>query len=60
MPPRIAPRPLRRKPRSPLATPSQACGEDTDWARIVGLYAKLGEVTPSPVVELTALLALAM
>ena len=34
--------------------------EDTDWARIVGLYAKLGEVTPSPVVELNRAVALAM
>ena len=34
--------------------------EETDWARIVGLYAKLGEVTPSPVVELNRAVALAM
>ena len=32
----------------------------TDWARIVGLYAKLGEVTPSPVVELNRAVALGM
>jgi RNA polymerase sigma-70 factor, ECF subfamily len=34
--------------------------DDTDWAQIVGLYAKLGEVTPSPVVELNRAVALAM
>ena len=34
--------------------------EETDWAQIVGLYAKLGEVTPSPVVELNRAVALAM
>jgi predicted RNA polymerase sigma factor len=32
----------------------------TDWAEIVGLYAKLGEVAPSPVVELNRAVALAM
>jgi RNA polymerase sigma factor (sigma-70 family) len=32
----------------------------TDWAQIVGLYAKLGEVTPSPVIELNRAVALAM
>ena len=34
--------------------------EATDWAQIVGLYAMLGEVTPSPVVELNRAVALAM
>jgi RNA polymerase sigma factor (sigma-70 family) len=34
--------------------------EETDCAQIVGLYAKLGEVTPSPVVELNRAVALAM
>jgi RNA polymerase sigma factor (sigma-70 family) len=34
--------------------------EQTDWAQIVGLYAKLGEVTPSPVIELNRAVALAM
>jgi RNA polymerase sigma factor (sigma-70 family) len=34
--------------------------EETDWTQIVGLYAKLGEVTPSPVVELNRAVALAM
>ncbi len=34
--------------------------EETDWAQIVGLYAKLGKVTPSPVVELNRAVALAM
>ncbi len=34
--------------------------EETDWAQIVGLYAKLGEVTPSPIVELNRAVALAM
>jgi RNA polymerase sigma-70 factor (ECF subfamily) len=34
--------------------------DETDWARIVGLYAKLGEVTPSPVIELNRAVALAM
>ena len=34
--------------------------EETDWARIVGLYGKLSEITPSPVVELNRAVALAM
>ena len=34
--------------------------EETDWARIVGLYGRLGEVAPSPVVELNRAVALAM
>jgi RNA polymerase sigma factor (sigma-70 family) len=34
--------------------------EATDWARIVGLYAKLGEATPSPIIELNRAVALAM
>jgi len=34
--------------------------DDTDWAQIVGLYTKLGEVAPSPVIELNRAVALAM
>jgi len=34
--------------------------EDTDWARIVGLYGALAELAPSPVVELNRAVALAM
>ena len=34
--------------------------EETDWARIVGLYGALAELTPSPVVELNRAVALAM
>jgi RNA polymerase sigma-70 factor (ECF subfamily) len=34
--------------------------EDTDWARIVGLYGALWEITPSPVVELNRAVALSM
>jgi RNA polymerase sigma factor (sigma-70 family) len=37
-----------------------AKAEDTDWARIVGLYGALAEVTPSPIVELNRAVALAM
>lgn len=33
---------------------------DTDWARIVGLYGTLAEITPSPVVELNRAVALSM
>jgi RNA polymerase sigma factor (sigma-70 family) len=33
---------------------------ETDWAKIVGLYGRLGEVAPSPVVELNRAVALAM
>jgi predicted RNA polymerase sigma factor len=32
----------------------------TDWKRIAGLYAQLGEVNPSPVVELNRAMAVAM
>ncbi len=35
-------------------------GADTDWARIVGLYGELGEVMPSPIVELNRAVALSM
>ncbi len=34
--------------------------EQTDWARIVGLYGALAEIAPSPVVELNRAVALAM
>ncbi|MDR3619638.1 MAG: RNA polymerase sigma factor [Paludisphaera borealis] len=34
--------------------------EDTDWARIAGLYADLARLTPSPVVELNRAVAVAM
>ena len=34
--------------------------EETDWARIVGLYGALGDTTPSPIVELNRAVALAM
>jgi RNA polymerase sigma-70 factor, ECF subfamily len=33
---------------------------DTDWARIARLYARLGQLTPSPVVELNRAVAVAM
>lgn len=33
--------------------------EQTDWARIATLYARLGEVTPSPVIELNRAVAVA-
>jgi len=34
--------------------------EDTDWARIVGLYGALAEISPSPIIELNRAVALAM
>jgi RNA polymerase sigma factor (sigma-70 family) len=34
--------------------------EETDWARIVGLYDALAELTPSPVVELNRAVAIGM
>jgi RNA polymerase sigma-70 factor (ECF subfamily) len=34
--------------------------EETDWARIVGLYGALAEITPSPIVDLNRAVALAM
>ncbi|MFI5713892.1 RNA polymerase sigma factor [Kribbella sp. NPDC051620] len=34
--------------------------DDTDWARITGLYAVLAQVTPSPVVELNRAVAISM
>jgi RNA polymerase sigma factor (sigma-70 family) len=34
--------------------------EDTDWARIAGLYATLAQVAPSPVVELNRAVAVSM
>jgi predicted RNA polymerase sigma factor len=33
---------------------------ETDWARIVGLYGALAEITPSPIIELNRAVALAM
>ncbi len=37
-----------------------ARAEDTDWARIVGLYGALAEIAPSPIVELNRAVALSM
>ena len=37
-----------------------ARAEDTDWARIVGLYGALAEIAPSPIVDLNRAVALAM
>jgi RNA polymerase sigma factor (sigma-70 family) len=34
--------------------------DETDWARIVGLYGALAEITPSPIVELNRAVALGM
>lgn len=34
--------------------------EDTDWAKIVGLYGALGALSPSPVIELNRAVALGM
>lgn len=34
--------------------------EDTDWARIAGLYERLGAVTPSPVIDLNGAVAHSM
>ena len=34
--------------------------EDTDWARIVGIYGALASLTPSPVIELNRAVALGM
>jgi RNA polymerase sigma-70 factor (ECF subfamily) len=34
--------------------------EETDWARIVGIYGALGEVMPSPIVELNRAVALSL
>jgi RNA polymerase sigma factor (sigma-70 family) len=34
--------------------------EDTDWARIAALYAALGSLTPSPVIELNRAVAVSM
>jgi RNA polymerase sigma factor (sigma-70 family) len=34
--------------------------EDTDWALIAGLYRNLGQVTPSPVIELNRAVAVSM
>ena len=34
--------------------------DETDWVQIAGLYARLGEIAPSPVVELNRAVAVAM
>ncbi len=34
--------------------------EETDWARIVALYEKLGEIVPSPVIDLNRAVAVSM
>ena len=34
--------------------------EETDWARIVSLYEKLGEIAPSPVIDLNRAVAVSM
>ena len=56
------------EPLGPYALQAQiaAChararrGEDTDWSRIAELYEQLGEVSPSPVVELNRAVAVGM
>jgi RNA polymerase sigma-70 factor (ECF subfamily) len=35
-------------------------GEETDWARIAALYDELGQLTPSPIVELNRAVAVSM
>lgn len=35
-------------------------GADTDWPRIAALYGRLGEVTPSPIIELNRAVAVSM
>jgi len=37
-----------------------ATNEETDWARIAALYRELGEIAPSPVVELNRAVAVSM
>ncbi|MER2635821.1 MAG: RNA polymerase subunit sigma-24, partial [Rhizobiaceae bacterium] len=37
-----------------------ARAEDTDWARIAALYGVLGQVTPSPIIELNRAVAVMM
>jgi RNA polymerase sigma factor (sigma-70 family) len=37
-----------------------ATGEETDWAHIAALYGELGEIAPSPVVELNRAVAVSM
>ena len=34
--------------------------QETDWPRIAGLYSELGQLTPSPIVELNRAVAVAM
>ena len=46
--------------RSPPSTRAPSDAEDTDWERIVRLYAWLAELDPSPVVELNRAVAVAM
>ena len=54
------PAPMSCRPRSPPATRGRAARRRRTGRSIVGLYGKLGEVTPSPVVELNRAVALAM
>ena len=57
---------LRARGRYALQAAIAAChararrAEETDWARIAGLYEALAELAPSPVVELNRAVALAM
>ena len=37
-----------------------ATADDTDWARIAALYSELGEISPSPIVELNRAVAVGM
>jgi RNA polymerase sigma-70 factor, ECF subfamily len=59
-------RPRRRAGQYALQAAIAACHarafrpEETDWARVAGLYAVLAEVMPSPVVELNRAVAVAM
>ena len=52
--------------RTPIQAALAACHarartpDETDWARIVGLYERLAELTPSPIVELNRAVAVSM
>ena len=45
------------RPPSPPSTPTAARAEDTDWARIAGLYDVLAQAAPGPVVEVNRAVA---
>jgi RNA polymerase sigma-70 factor (ECF subfamily) len=57
---RIRPGPYRLQAEIAACHARARVAEETDWGRIVALYGALGEITPSPIIELNRAVAVSM